>query len=362
MTKPEILKFPDRQVIDEEAAEWLIRLDSDRDRGAGERAELREWLSRSAVHREALRELAVLWDRMNVLTELSVPLGGQVQDAKALPKRGVRARFGLRLAAVGVATILSVALGLSYWLRTSDDGWLTTNGLYATAVGQQSETRLADGSVVLLNTNSQIRVEYGETYRDIRLLQGEAYFTVAKHELLPFRVFAGNGHVQAVGTAFAVHLTDEGVNVTVTEGTVRLAVQAGSAAANDSPVEELGTLSAGQHAVFSTGGEQTSDAEDAVALQREESDAAKFSKRLSWREGVLIFNGEPLETVLGEISRYTTLTIDIADPALRSIKVGGRFPVSETEFFLQALETNFGIRVTRSGRDHVSLSAANDQS
>src|SRR5262245_10203515 len=70
-----IVEFPDRSELAEEAAAWLIRLDGDMPLSSEERVALGQWMRRSRVHREELENLAVLWGRMNVLTELAVPLG-----------------------------------------------------------------------------------------------------------------------------------------------------------------------------------------------------------------------------------------------------------------------------------------------
>ena len=96
-----------------------------------------------------------------------------------------------------------------------------SNGLYATAVGQQRLIALSDGSNVNLNTDSQIRVNFGEAYRDVYLLRGEAHFAVADDREVPFRVSAGSGRIRALGTAFSVYVRDGSVDVTVSEGTVR---------------------------------------------------------------------------------------------------------------------------------------------
>ena len=86
-----------------------------------------------------------------------------------------------------------------------------------------------------------------------------------------------------------------------------------------------------------------------------------ISKRLSWTEGVLIFSGEPLEDVVREISRYTTVSIEFSDPAVSAIRIGGRFPVGETETMFDSLETNFGLQVIRLDHNHVLVSAGNQR-
>jgi len=373
-----IVEFPDRKAIEEEAGAWLIKLDGDSAPSAEELASLREWLERSPVHREQLGSLADFWGKMNVLTELAVPLG-QPED------RVNRSFFGSwrdaipRIGRVGyVMAVIVVGIGIAstFWVRP--DPFLRSNGFYTTAVGQQQSTTLADGSVVLLNTNTQIKVGYNSEYRNILLLQGEAHFTVAKSAVRPFRVYAGNGRVQAVGTAFSVYLRDNIVDVTVTEGRVELASvnrpgtsrlpqqgtppgiieSLGSNAIVDSSlVETLGTIKAGESATLQSflvaGTVSTTNVIETVEAQ-------EMAKRLSWRDGMLTFAGDPLEVVVEEISRYTTVSIEITDPVVRATRIGGRFPIGETDAMFDALEANFGLRVTRLSHDHVLVSVAEE--
>ncbi len=373
-----IVEFPDRKAIEEEAGAWLIKLDGDSAPSSEELASLREWLERSPVHREQLGNLADFWGNMNVLTELAVPLGHPEDRANrsfieslrhAIPQIG---RAGLATAVI----VIGVGVATTFWLRP--EPFLSSNGFYATAIGQQQSTTLADGSVVLLNTNSQINVDYNNEYRNIRLLQGEAHFTVAKNAARPFRVYAGNGRVQAVGTAFSVYLKDNTIDVTVTEGKVELASvsrsgtnrlpqpgtppgtdqSSGSNAIVDSGiVETLGTIRAGESATL----QSFLDADIVSTINAIETiEAQEMAKRLSWREGMLTFAGDPLEVVVDEISRYTTVSIEITDPVVRATRIGGRFPIGETDAMFDHLEANFGLRVTRLSHDRVLVSVAEE--
>jgi len=370
-----VVEFPDRKVIEEEAGEWLIKLDGDNVPSTEELASLREWLSRSPVHREQLASLANFWDKMNVLTELAVPLGHPRRSffenlRHTIPPIG-------RAAVVMVAIIIGIGVSLTYWSRP--DPFFSSNGLYATAVGQQQSTTLSDGSVVILNTNSQIKVDYGNDYRDIRLLQGEAHFTVVKDSRHPFQVYAGNGRVQAVGTAFSVYLKADSIDVTVTEGKVALAsfsrqnmsqstqrqtqgrdVQPSGSneIVGGSFVEALVTIKAGESATIWSGGDVNNDS---TINPIETVEATEMTKRLSWRDGVLTFTGDPLEEVVDEISRYTTISITITDPDIRAMRIGGRFSIGETDAMFDALEANFGLRVTRLGHDRILISSTDEQ-
>ena len=373
-----IVEFPDRKAIEEEAAAWLIKLDGDNAPSVEELASLREWLERSPVHREQLNSLAGFWGKMNVLTELAVPLGhvnAHKNRSFFESLRPVFPRFG-RVGFITAVFVVGIGVASAIWFRSIPV--LDSNGLYATAVGQQLSTTLTDGSVVLLNTNSQIEVDYNNAYRNIRLLQGEAHFTVATDAARPFRVYAGNGRVQAVGTAFSVYLKDHYIDVTVTEGSVTLASvdrigtsqmprQVGQPGRNQSSgtnaiidrelVEVLGTIKAGESATI----QDSLDADAVSTINTIESvGVQEMVKRLSWREGMLTFAGDPLVDVVDEISRYTTVSIEITDPVVRATRIGGRFPIGETDAMFDALEANFGLRVTRLSHNRVLVSAAEE--
>lgn len=341
-----IVELPERKQLATEAAQWLIRLDADTPPSQAELRALGEWLHRSPAHREELESIAALWGRMNILTELAVPLG---HASRATAMRQPR----LLLAAMtAVVIVIGVMLARSW----APDPMLETNGLYATAVGQQSIRNLADGSQVMLNTNSQIKVVYGPTSRNVYLLQGEALFTVAKNPQRPFRVYAGSGLIEAVGTAFSVYLQGTQVDVAVTEGRVMLA----TANVDSARLQSLGVVSAGEVATIRSPVADSPAGGVAVLQELEPIPPQALAQRLAWRSGVLMFSGETLENVVKELGRYTTVSIEIPDETIRSMRVGGRFPVGETESMLAALESNFNLRVIRVSHNRVVLAPAQD--
>ena len=58
---------------------------------------------------------------------------------------------------------------------------------------------LEDGSRVVLDTQSQLRVSYTKSARNIELLEGQAHFEVAKDSQRPFRVYTPTVEIVAVG-------------------------------------------------------------------------------------------------------------------------------------------------------------------
>lgn len=367
--KPTLLKFPDRGTVEAEAGAWLVRLDGDEALSAEECEELKVWLARSPAHDKELRALARFWGRANVLTELAIPLDKPAREGRRARGREMRARrlgpvsmaaaiaAAVLFAGVAVLVVNAPSTGTGVDNAASGSGG---DGHYATAIGQQRTITLADGSVVRLNTNTRLSVDYGERFRDIRLQWGEAHFTVAPEGERPFRVFAGNGRIQATGTAFAVHIKDGDVDVLVTEGSVEIATTGNARQPTglfgDEPavdvLQVLGTLGVGQQTTIWQSGQHAAAIDEIQNVE-----PIDIQKKLGWRDGLLTFAGDPLEQVVAEISRYTTVTVDIPDPEVRAIRIGGRIAVGETDGMIAALETNFGLRVTRIGQDRIEITA-----
>ena len=359
--KPTLLKFPDRRTVEAEAGAWLVRLDGDEALSADEREELRAWLALNPAHVRELRSLAGFWGRANILTELAIPLDKLGGEGRGHAE-GIRTRLGpvsmvagLAAAALLVVIAVFVANAPSPGTNSGVDG----DGHYTTAVGQQRTITLADGSVARLNTDTRLSVEYGERYRDVRLQAGEVHFTVAPNGQRPFRVYAGNSRIQAVGTAFAVHIKDGDVDVLVTAGSVEIAAAPkpppGGSLGDDpamGALRVLGTLQVGQQTTIFRSGQRVAAIDEIRTVE-----PIDIEKKLGWRDGLLTFAGDPLEQVVAEISRYTTVTVDIPDPEVRAIRIGGRIAVGETDGMIAALETNFGLRVTRVGDDRIEITA-----
>ncbi|PHR61087.1 MAG: hypothetical protein COA43_05455 [Robiginitomaculum sp.] len=386
-TDENLIKFPDRSeaarlLIEDEAGAWLIKLDGDEVLSAEGRADLEEWLNRSPRHKKELSRQAREWEQLNVLTELSVPLGARESKRNArlffrklsfpvgAPRTSVGGALALR-SLVGVFAVIAIfAVASIYFIRP--DAYLKTNGLYATNVGQQHTVELADGSVIALNTNSEIRVTYSKEFRSIRLLKGEVHFDVAKDPIHPFRVVTDDGMFVAVGTAFTVRLKKGLVDLTVTEGIVEftspvfLTNKSVETQVTIIPDEGTGKVRAPDAVALVRAGQSLAIRAEKIAADVPENliteindvSAIEIARKLSWREGYLSFGGEPLIEVVREINRYTDISIEITDPSLESIRIGGRFPVAQTDQMLSALEANFGLRVTRVGANKVLLSTS----
>jgi transmembrane sensor len=221
---------------------------------------------------------------------------------------------------------------------------------FATAIGAQKKFTLADGSAVTLNTNSRIDVEILGDRRDVHLVRGEAFFDVVHDKTRPFTVYANQYVVRDIGTAFAVHLLEKGlVNVRVTKGSVEIAARTREGKVADG-AKSLGVIVAGHDVVFGQKIERAAVVSD-----------AELGRKLAWRQGQLIYSGQPLAEVLADISRYSDIQIELADPALGNLPVGGAFSVNQTDAIFAALENNFGVHAEWIDARHVRLTSAGDK-
>ena len=218
-----VAAFYNRASIKNEAGAWIVRLD----RGELSREEtvsFREWLSRGNFHRQYIDKLARNWDSMSVLQELAelFPLSAQEPAAESHPMRARLFNY-LRPAVVAGPAVAICALLVTLFISEPS----VTRHL-VTQIGERATYELEDGSQVQLNTNSRLDVDFSKKLRTVRLGRGEASFNVVKNPQRPFVVYAGQGMVMAIGTAFNVRYTSAIVDVTVTEGAVRVVARAES--------------------------------------------------------------------------------------------------------------------------------------
>jgi transmembrane sensor len=300
--------------IEEQAAKWLVQLDST---GSPEKwAALDAWLAASPRHRAAFLRLSVAWSRSDNLRRLR-PLDEAVDPDLLSPRaRRLRERpVWLRPRWVGpvAAALALVVFGANMWTRSIPDA----REIYSTQLDKPAEEFiLQDGSSVVLNTDSEVRVQFTPTHREVKLVRGEALFKVAHNAERPFDVVAGNATVRAVGTAFSVRVRDNSyVDVMVTEGRVAL----------NPPSSAM--LVAGQAASLVGSRVQTWQVE-----------GGDIERKLQWIDGQIAFNGEALSEAVTEFNRYNSTRIVIADTDVAATRISGVFQALGPEEFAKGLD------------------------
>src|SRR5450432_4003510 len=337
-----------RSAIAKQAGEWFVANDEGL-LDAQDSAALGAWLKTSPVHVEEFLGVSVIARDLKearidpeftleaVLARARAedhapvqPLWPRVIDAV---RGGPRGRWLPAAATMAACAVLSLGVLLRWNARqptlhpSAPDGITALH--FETRHGEQLSRRLADNSVLHLNTDSAVTIRYGKTERLVMLTSGQANFEVAHEPDREFRVFAGSAEVVDLGTQFDVRLEHDSTVVTVVEG--RVAVRPSNSSQNHPP--RFVELSADQQIRVTEGGGPATPV--AVDAQR----------TTAWLHRQIAFDHEPLERVAAEYNRYASKPIEIATPALRNLQISGVFATNDPEAFIAFLRSLKGVRV-----------------
>jgi transmembrane sensor len=311
------------QEIDGQAAEWAVK----RDLGgltSEEQAEFEAWLAADVRHLGAYGRAEAVMVRLerihkDAVTELRVH--GPGRTPSWLRRRDVMAGgIAASVAVVGLA-------GTAFWRSDTEE-------IFATQLGQVSEFVLGDGSIVTLNTDSRLAVNFTKKKRAVSLLQGEALFDVAKDKKRPFIVSAGHMLARAVGTSFAVSMLPlHSVQVLVREGVVEVS-RTGIAAGTPIRI---------------TANTQVLAPHDAPIVAKAVPQA-RLARDMAWQYGRIAFDNQTLGDAAAEFARYSNVRIVVA-PAVANRTVTGLFVSNDPVGFARAAAAVLGLRVEVSDRE-----------
>ena len=342
--------------IPAEAAAWLIRLEGQTTPRMWD--EFQEWLETDRRHEAAFIRLRTAWthcDRFKLLR----PADGRV-DRNLLAQIGPGGAGGATgrldflepdgtdsdpdpeetqhridrrrwLMFVGATAAATAGVGMLGWLSAEHRRWT----YFETEVGGNRRAVLADRSLVLLNTDSRLRVRLASGRRDSELIRGEAYFTIAHEKLRPFYVKAARTLVCATGTAFSVRINeDRSVEVLVAEGRVALGTTEPGSGSGAPVLADSAPQAGTDESVFAS----------PSSLVIKQQAPGYVARKLAWTMGNISFDGETLTEAVREFNRYNRRHLAIADPAIAQMKVGGSFEANDPESFAATLEKHFGVR------------------
>lgn len=308
------------ETVERAAARWFARWRSG-EMTEAETRELQGWLEADAAHRLAYDVVARAWVRAGLMRTAPEVLQLRARHRRPFPltRRFFTSRAMAACLAVGV-------LGVGGWAVVNELRRLP-NATYRTAIGEQRTIRLADGSVVTLNTDSVLRTRRSGTQRLLYLDKGQALFKVAHDPSHPFVVTAAGRTVTALGTSFDVSIDQNRFEVVLVEGRVKVETPVVAAPGAPQPPRPQATeLVAGSQFI-------------AVSERDWRVAKADIPNETEWATGWLRFDEEPLGEVVKELSRYSTRRIVITDPELETKPVSGRFRPENIDAFVRSLET-----------------------
>ena len=347
------MEFGSLAEIRKEAAAWLVEMDSCPE--DWDRQRFQAWLRQSPRHIEEFLQHSVLWRVLDGVDSSELDLG-KIQgshnvvkwpaEAAAAARKSSGAKDWRRLRAPLTAAAAILA-GVTIWLTAAFPG----TQVIATGVGEQRMVKLQDGSVVELNARSRIEVRFTRTAREVRLIDGEALFSV-EHDMerptRPFTVVADNIELKALGTQFDVYRHAAGeadTVVSVIEGRIAVVERKGtntttrveSTAPQAQHSDVLTLVSAGEQARIGTGGEV------------HQTPVTNIGAVTSWRQRQLVFQGSSLAEVAEAVGRYNaTPKVIIQGEKLRARRLTGAFSADDVESLIEFFEADKDLTVTRS--------------
>ena len=288
---------------------------------------------------QGLADMEALQDDTNITAMLE----SARTQTPASDNRSARPKWAVAaVLALGVVLILS-----QLDLGNSVEG--ESAGLrHVTRVGEQKTIEIADGSVVTLNTGTELLVRINKHSRDLVLRRGEAYFDVAQDPTRPFTLEVSNRSVTALGTEFNILKTPETLTVAVLEGVVSLHRNELDIAPNapllSAPKGELITINAPEQNRIEAGWVVELKLADNQLNGYASDDIEKLQ---NWRSGQLRFEEVPLSEVVRQLNRYSAKKILIEDASIMSLQVYGMMRIDSIDLALSSLEKTMPIKVVR---------------
>lgn len=343
----------DASRLREEVLGWFIRRDRDEWNAADESA-FQAWLQEDERHRSGYARWQARWHAMDAIpadavaqlrdrlardkavqaAHPSVGIAAAVAAPRKVDEKAGPSRRGLLLPGLAMAGVAAITTGtgLLGWRHWQAQPVFTQ--AFSTLRGQQTEVTLPDGSRLRLGTATRLEVSYYRQRRQVRLLDGQAVFSVQADADRPFDVLAAATRITVVGTRFAVRHTpnmaaDGGVHVLVEEGRVRVA------RASDGPGhgEDALELNAGQQVASDVHG-------GLAAIVPVPGDGIA-----PWREHRVSFVDTPLGHALAELERYGSTGLVLRDPAVAALRLSGTFDPRDARTLRRVLPSALPVRL-----------------
>lgn len=322
-----------------EAATWFARLRAP-DCSTADRQAFHAWLVRDPANAACYERAMRIAAGLSTLTQSDPALRALAADALAQSATGrIRDWASLRgmvgRAGLGAALTVLVLLLLGPWLGSHIGD--AEGQRFVNADRQSSQVQLSDGTRMQLDAGTVVIVRMSAARRQLQLESGRAYFAVAKDPLRPFEVDAAGIRTTALGTEFEVALRNESVAVTLSEGSVAVS---GESARADWQTR----LVPGQQLFASRDGE------------RHETREVDARRVVGWSTGHLHFDRTPLNEVIREWNRYSTVRISLGDVGLGESLVSGEFLAGgDSHDFAGALASVLPLRALRYGDGEILL-------
>ncbi|MBB3186196.1 FecR family protein [Microbacter margulisiae] len=215
-----------------------------------------------------------------------------------------------------VAAILIIPLLIAFFIAMHKDEHLfaVAQNTVSVPLGAMSQFELPDGTHVWLNAGSKLTYPVTFDHQKCRVvaLSGEGFFKVHKDKRFPFIVRMNGMDIRVTGTVFNARSYKDEPDVTVAliEGSVLL----GKQVANHNVFEVSSALRPMEVAVLNKTTHR-------ITLSMKDD----LTKYIAWTQGRLVFDNDPIETVIEKLEKLYNIRVEIRDKQLLSYRFTATF-------------------------------------
>ena len=272
------------------------------------------------------------WQQLKDELRLDKTQGTSTSSSSSIDYDVSRNRFWpsvFRAAAVVLIAALIGIVAYQNWTLFDEEPVEPALREISTALAQRVNLTLSDGTRVLLNAGSTLRLpETFEANKREVYLQGQAFFNVEKNPDRPFIIHSGDVETRVLGTSFSLRAYpgEQEITVAVKEGRV-------SFKAADTTTGQQVILSPDELGRF-----------DLSASRIESQPVDDMALYLGWVDGYLKFKETPLEDVAVELERRYGVQIRFKDEGLKSLSLTALLKSRSIKNVLDVISTSLNIR------------------
>jgi transmembrane sensor len=306
--------------------DWYLHLNS-ADATVEDRVKFQNWRNENAEHEMAFSRVEKMWGKFDPVDTDAAKAG-----LKSALKTGTNLKEITRHAKTSILGLLLITLCYGSLQSTPALIWMADN---KTSIGEQKIITLDDGSIINLNTDTAIDVDFSDKQRKVNLHRGEILVTVSKDKARPFIIATQHGTARALGTKYNVRLDSNSTQVAVVESSVETCNNPTIFGSNLLSFKDktCATLNAGQATEFNK--------EDMGKINPIDPESI-----VGWSTGSLAIDNQPLPIVLKELQRYSQSTLKYSDSELHRLQVSGVIPLHDIHQSLDVLSSRLPIHVS----------------
>lgn len=301
---------------EQQAHQWMVLLTSERVRDA-DRSRFQRWLAIDPEHQQAWQETETIWQQSQELSSLAKIHQPKTDDKPQTSHQWHFARF-----TSGLALAASVLLAVFLWFPDQDNSLQGVS--YYSELAQARDIHLPEGSVVTLGADSHIELHLTDQERRVTLVQGEAFFDVAKDRLRPFVVTSGVTQVSVLGTRFNLNTFNRRTKVDVQSGLVAVK-----------------NLTSHQQVELAPGERVISNEAQLSPVSR-----VDVQKSGAWRNGLRVYFDASLDDVVADFNRYSPRPLELSSDELGDLSLTAVFPTDDIDAMVLSLRDILPITVT----------------